>query len=112
MTFNPTTQGSGVVFLHGVNTEIQQAFHALGRCWLSLVISHPKTPILNGFAYLLWAYFLTDSEFSCLASWPSHILCVAQPTCPRFLTYSGACQKVHMRCLRLILRPDVCQFSI
>ena len=25
------------------------------------------TPILNCFSYLLWAYFLTDSEFSCLA---------------------------------------------
>ena len=31
------------------------------------MVSHPRTPILNGFAYLLWAYFLTDSEFSCLA---------------------------------------------
>ena len=32
--------------------------------WLSLVVSHPRTPILNGFAYLLPAYLLTDSEFS------------------------------------------------
>ena len=31
------------------------------------MVSHPRTPILNGFTYLLWAYFLIDSEFSCLA---------------------------------------------
>ena len=39
----------------------------LGPCWLTLVVSHLRTPILNCFTYLLWAYFLTDSEFSCLA---------------------------------------------
>ena len=39
----------------------------LGPCWLSLVVSHPRTPILNCFTYFLWAYFLTDSEFSCSA---------------------------------------------
>ena len=26
-----------------------------------------RTPILNCFSYLLWAYFFTYSEFSCLA---------------------------------------------
>ena len=31
------------------------------------MVSHLKTPILNCFTYLLWFYFLTDSEFSCLA---------------------------------------------
>ena len=31
------------------------------------MVSHPKTPILNCFYHLLWFYFLTDSEFSCLA---------------------------------------------
>ena len=31
------------------------------------MVSHPKTPILNCFTHLLWAYFLTDSDFSCLA---------------------------------------------
>ena len=36
-------------------------------CWLSLAVSHPRTPILNRFTYFLWAYFITDSEFSCLA---------------------------------------------
>ena len=30
--------------------------------------SHPKTPILNCFYHLLWFYFLTVSEFSCLAT--------------------------------------------
>ena len=28
---------------------------------------HPRTPILNCFYHLLWFYFLTVSEFSCLA---------------------------------------------
>ena len=41
---------------------------------LTLVVSHPKTPILNCFYHLLWFYFLTVSEFSCLANgflcWP------------------------------------------
>ena len=31
------------------------------------MVSHPKTPILNGFYHLLWFYRLTVSEFSCLA---------------------------------------------
>ena len=31
------------------------------------MVSHLRTPILNCFTYLLWAYLLTDSEFSCLA---------------------------------------------
>ena len=33
--------------------------------WLSLEVSHPKTPILNCFYHLLWSYFVTVSEFSC-----------------------------------------------
>ena len=38
------------------------------RPWrLSLVVSHPKTPILNCLYHLLWFYFLTLSEFSCFA---------------------------------------------
>ena len=31
------------------------------------MVSHPKTPILNCFYHLLRFYFLTVSEFSCLA---------------------------------------------
>ena len=31
------------------------------------MVSHLKTPILKCFTYLLWCYFLTDSEFICLA---------------------------------------------
>ena len=31
------------------------------------MVSHPKTPILNCFYHLLCFYFLTVSEFSCLA---------------------------------------------
>ena len=38
------------------------------RPWRSsLVVSHPKTPILNCLYHLLWFYVLTVSEFSCLA---------------------------------------------
>ena len=31
------------------------------------MVPHLKTPILNCSYHLLWFYFLTDSEFSCLA---------------------------------------------
>ena len=31
------------------------------------MVSHPKTPILNCLYHLLWFYFSTVSEFSCLA---------------------------------------------
>ena len=31
------------------------------------MVPHLKNPILNCFYHLLWCYFLTDSEFSCLA---------------------------------------------
>ena len=31
------------------------------------MVSHPKTPILNCFYHFLWFYFLSVSEFSCLA---------------------------------------------
>ena len=31
------------------------------------MVPHLKTPILNCFYHLLWFYFLTDPEFSCLA---------------------------------------------
>ena len=31
------------------------------------MVPHPKTPILNCFYHLLWPYFLTVSEFNCLA---------------------------------------------
>ena len=31
------------------------------------MVSHPKTPILNCFYHLLWFYFSTVSELSCLA---------------------------------------------
>ena len=31
------------------------------------MVSRPKTPILNFYYHLMWFYFLTVSEFSCLA---------------------------------------------
>ena len=39
----------------------------VGPCWLSMVVSHVRSPILNCVSCLLWAYVLTNSEFSCLA---------------------------------------------
>ena len=46
----------------------KQNRHFMPSPWrLSLVVSHPKTPILNCFYHLLWCYLLTISEFSCLA---------------------------------------------
>ena len=40
-----------------------------------------RTPILNCFFYLLWVYFLTDREFSCLA-----VLAKPYPvSCPTYL---------------------------
>ena len=44
------------------------------------MVSHPKTPILNCFYHLLWFYFSTVSEFSCLAS---HFLCWPDIYAPR-----------------------------
>ena len=70
------------------------------------MVSHLRTPILNCFYHLLWFYLLPDSEFSCLAMLAKQYLCLAQPTCPRFLTNSIACAKVHMKCLRLSWLPD------
>ena len=31
------------------------------------MVSHSKTPILNCYYHLMWFYFLTGSEYSCLA---------------------------------------------
>ena len=31
------------------------------------MVSHLRTPILNRFTYVLWAYLSTDYEFTCLA---------------------------------------------
>ena len=63
MKFTPTTQLSGGIFLHGGYTGISSL-----RLWtLSLVVSHPRTPILNCYYHLICFYRLTVSEFSCLA---------------------------------------------
>ena len=53
------------------------------RPWrLSLVVSHPKTPILNCFYRLLRFYFVTVSEFSCLAKSYSVSGLTPMPHCP------------------------------
>ena len=43
------------------------AIPCLGPCRLNLVVSHPRTPILNCFTHLMWAYVLIDSQFSSMA---------------------------------------------
>ena len=67
MKFTPTTQLSGDIFLHGGYTETKIGISCFRPWKLSLVVSHPKAPILNCLYHLLWFYFLTVSEFSCLA---------------------------------------------
>ena len=44
------------------------------------MVSHLWTPLLKCFYLLLWFYFVTDSEFSCLAN-------LAQPYLVSDLTY-------------------------
>ena len=46
------------------------------------MVSHPKTPILNCFYHLLWFYFLTVSEFSCLAKSFSVLALTSMPHIP------------------------------
>ena len=67
MKFTPTTQLSGGIFLHGGYIEKTLGISCFRPWSLSLVVSHSKTPILNGLYHLLWFYRLTVSEFSCLA---------------------------------------------
>ena len=66
MKFTPTTELSGGIFLHGGYTE-KIGISCFRPSRLSLVVSQPKTPILNCFYHFSWFYFLTVSEFSCLA---------------------------------------------
>ena len=66
MKFTHTNQESGGIFLHGGYTKIIGILY-LGPCWLSLVVSLLRTPILKCLSSLLYVYVLTDSEFSCLA---------------------------------------------
>ena len=72
------------------------------------MVSHPKTPILNCFYHLLWFYFLTVSEFSCLAK---SFSVLAWHLCPTFLTSTISPKGVHMKCLMLSWRPESVQFS-
>ena len=67
MKFTPTTQVSGGIIPHGGHTKKKEGTSCLRPCRLSLVVSHPRTPILKGFYYLLWFQIVTVSEFSCLA---------------------------------------------
>ena len=44
------------------------------------MVPHPKTPILYYFYHLLWFYFLTVSEYSCLAK--SYLVTTKYVTAP------------------------------
>ena len=70
---------------------------------LSLVVSHPKTPILNCPYYLLWFYFLTVSEFSCLAK--AHSVS-GLTLCPTFLTSTISPKRLQMKFLMLSWRLE------
>ena len=70
MKFTLTIQVRGAIFLRGGYTENKMGTSCLGPCRSSLVVSHLRTPILNCFNYLLWAYVSSDSELSCLAMLP------------------------------------------
>ena len=67
MKFTSTTQLSGGIFFHGGLYRNKVGITCLRPWRLGLVVPHPKTPILNCFYHFLWLYFLTVSEFSCLA---------------------------------------------
>ena len=75
------------------------------------MVCHLRTPILNCFYLLLCFYFLTDSECSCLVMLAKPYPVSGPTYVPGFLTNTIVCQKVHMKCMRLFLRPDTCQFS-
>ena len=51
------------------------------------MVCHPKTPILNCSYHLLWFYFLTVSEFSCLAKSYSVSGLTPLPHIPNLLHY-------------------------
>ena len=76
------------------------------------MVSNLRTCILNGFTYLLWAYLLTDSKFSCLAmlakpytvSGPTYMLQI-----PNLLRHMS---KGAHEVLDIVLRTDLWQCSI
>ena len=72
------------------------------------MVSHPKTPTLNCFYHLLWVYFLTVSEFSCLAKSYSVSDLTPMPHIPNQHHYT---KRVHMKCLMLPWRLESVQLS-
>ena len=65
------------------------------------MVPHPKTPILNCFYHLVWFYFLTVSESSCLAKSYS---VSGLPPLPHIPTKTITSKRVHMKCLMLTWR--------
>ena len=77
-----------------------------GPCWLSLVVSLPRTPILDCFTSLLWAYFLTDSELSCLAMLTKPYPVSGPTYMPQMPNLLHCMSKGAHEVLETILRPD------
>ena len=67
------------------------------------MVSHPKTPILDCYYHLMWFYFLTVSEFSCLAK--SYSVSGLTPS-PHIPNQAISPKRVHMKCLMLSLRLE------
>ena len=60
------------------------------------MVTHPKTPIPNRYYHLLWLYFLTVSEFSCLAKSESVSGLTPLPRIPNQLHFiRKSAHKVH-----------------
>ena len=72
------------------------------------MVSHPTTPILNCFYHLLYFYFSTVSEVSCLAK---SFSVLAPHLCPTFLTSTISPKREHSKCLMLSWRQESDQFS-
>ena len=81
---------------------------SFGPWRLSLVVSHPRAPILNCFYHLLWFYFLTVSEFSSLAKSCSVSGLTPMPHIP---TSTISPKGVHTKCLMLTWKLESVQFS-
>ena len=76
------------------------------------MVSHLKAPILNCFYQLLWFYFLTDSEFRCLAMLAKPYLVFGPTLILQIPNQLHCIQRVHIKCLVLSWGLESCQFSL
>ena len=74
------------------------------------MVFHPKTPMLNCYYHLMWLYFLTVSEFSCVAkSYSVSGLTTMRHICRRSQAHVRADSR---RCIALVGFEIVCKFEI